>query len=63
MGQHDGVTDDHGQFIAKVKFNAIYNITASKDGYQSASVQETGRSGKFHNFVTSPLKKTWTGDS
>ena len=35
-----GVTDDHGQILAKVKLNAVYNVTAVKDGYQGVSVQK-----------------------
>lgn len=47
-GVVSGQTDDHGQFVTKVKFNRIYNITASREGYQSASVQKTGHSGQCH---------------
>jgi len=35
-----GVTDDHGQILAKVKPNVVYNVTAVKDGYQGVSVQK-----------------------
>lgn len=35
-----GVTDLHGQYNTKLKFNTLYNITASKDGYQPASIQK-----------------------
>lgn len=38
-GSFKGITDDSGQYITRVKFNQLYNITASKDGYQPASVQ------------------------
>lgn len=39
-GTVKGHTDSHGQFVTSVKFNQIYNITASQEGYQPASVQE-----------------------
>lgn len=35
-----GVTDDHGQYSTNLKFNSFYNITASKEGYQPASIKE-----------------------
>lgn len=35
-----GVTDVHGQYNTKLKFNSLYNITASKDGYQPVSIQK-----------------------
>ncbi|MDO9326923.1 MAG: carboxypeptidase-like regulatory domain-containing protein [Methanoregula sp.] len=35
-----GVTDIHGQYNTKLKFNSLYNITASKDGYQPVSIQK-----------------------
>jgi hypothetical protein len=39
-GTDAGVTDDHGQLVAQVKFNTPMNITVTKDGYQPASVQK-----------------------
>jgi hypothetical protein len=39
-GKTAGVTDDHGLYTARIKFNTLYNITASKDGYQPASARE-----------------------
>jgi hypothetical protein len=35
-----GVTDDHGLYRTKVKFNTLYNITATKDTYKPVSVQK-----------------------
>ncbi len=35
-----GVTDVHGQYVTKLKLNTLYNITASKEGYQSASIEK-----------------------
>ncbi|HET6581362.1 MAG TPA: hypothetical protein VFG36_05725, partial [Methanoregula sp.] len=35
-----GVTDDHGQFTTKIRFNTLYNITATKDAYQTVSIQK-----------------------
>jgi len=39
-GQIMGVTDDHGQFKTKARFNTPYNITATKDSYQPSTVQK-----------------------
>ena len=57
-GTGSGQTDDHGQYITKVKFNTIYNITASKDGYQSASVQKQVIQGNATASVNISLEKT-----
>jgi hypothetical protein len=57
-GTAGGQTDDHGQFVTKVKFNQIYNITASHDGYQSASVQKQVIQGNATSSVTISLEKT-----
>jgi len=40
-----GVTDALGQFNTKLKFNTPYNIIASKEGYQPASIQKQVVSG------------------
>jgi hypothetical protein len=57
-GTASGYTDDHGQFVTKVKFNQIYNITASHDGYQPASVQKQVLQGNATSSVTISLEKT-----
>jgi hypothetical protein len=57
-GNKEGVTDDHGVFLAKVKLNTIYNITASKDGYQSSSVQKEVAVGNSTDSVTILIEKT-----
>jgi hypothetical protein len=57
-GATKGLTDDHGQFVTKVKFNQIYNITASHDGYQSASVQKQVIQGNATASVNISLEKT-----
>lgn len=57
-GTVSGQTDDHGQFVSKVKFNQIYNITASHDGYQSASVQKQVIQGNATASVNISLEKT-----
>lgn len=57
-GTVSGKTDDHGQFVTKVKFNQIYNITASHDGYQSASVQKQVIQGNATSSQTISLEKT-----
>ena len=45
-----GQTDNHGEFVARVKFNQNYNITASHDGYQSALGRKAGCSGQCDRF-------------
>lgn len=57
-GTMTGKTDDHGQFVTKVKFNQIYNITASHDGYQTASVQKQVIQGNATSSVNISLEKT-----
>ena len=57
-GAESGKTDDHGQFVTRVTFNRIYNITASHDGYQSASVQKEVIPGNATASVTISLEKT-----
>lgn len=57
-GTVSGKTDDHGQFVTKVKFNQIYNITASHDGYQSVSVQKQVIQGNATSSLTISLEKT-----
>jgi hypothetical protein len=57
-GAAKGLTDDHGQYLAKVKFNTPYNITASKDGYQSASVQKQVIQGNATASINISLEKT-----
>jgi uncharacterized membrane protein len=57
-GNVSGMTDDHGLFLAKVKFNTFYNITASKDGYLSASVQNQVLQGNSTASVTVILEKS-----
>jgi hypothetical protein len=57
-GTATGQTDDHGQLVTKVKFNQIYNITASHDGYQPASVQKQVIQGNATASVNISLEKT-----
>ncbi|MDD1685167.1 MAG: carboxypeptidase-like regulatory domain-containing protein [Methanoregula sp.] len=57
-GAAKGLTDDHGQFVTKIKFNQFYNITASKDGYQPASVQKQVVLGNMTTSVNISLEKT-----
>jgi hypothetical protein len=52
-----GVTDEHGQYNTKLKFNAFYNITATKDGYQSVSIQKQIISGNASATATLTLEK------
>ncbi len=39
-GQAMGFTDDQGRYTTRVRFNTLYNITATKDTYQRVSVQK-----------------------
>jgi hypothetical protein len=57
-GTAGGQTDDHGQFVTKVKFNQVYNITASHEGYQPASVQKQVIQGNATSSVSISLEKT-----
>jgi hypothetical protein len=57
-GTRSGQTDVHGQYVAKVKFNTPYNITASKEGYLSASVQKEVIQGNATASVNISLEKT-----
>ena len=53
-----GVTDDHGLFRTKVKFNTLYNITAVKDTYQPVSVQKQFAQGNATASVTLIMEKS-----
>jgi hypothetical protein len=53
-----GVTDVHGQYRTNLKFNTIYNITASKDGYQPASIQKQVVQGNATATATITLQKS-----
>jgi hypothetical protein len=52
-----GVTDERGQYSTKLNFNALYNITASKDGYQPASIQKQVISGNASATATLTMEK------
>jgi Carboxypeptidase regulatory-like domain len=56
-GTKSGQTDNHGQYVTKVKFNTPYNITVSKDGYQSALVQKEVIQGNTTVSVNISLEK------
>jgi hypothetical protein len=57
-GKTMGVTDDHGQYRTKVKFNTLYNITAIKDTYQPVSVQKQFAQGNATASVTLIMEKS-----
>ncbi len=57
-GTRSGQTDDHGQYMTRVKYNTLYNITASKDGYLSASVQKQVPQGNATASVNISLEKS-----
>ena len=52
-----GVTDDHGQYRTKVKFNTLYNITAIKDTYQPVSVHKLFAEGNATVSLTLIMEK------
>ena len=56
-GNTMGVTDDHGLFRTKVRFNTLYNITAIKDTYQPVSVQKQFAQGNATASVTLIMEK------
>ena len=57
-GNTMGVTDDHGLYRTKVKFNSLYNITAIKDTYQPVSVQKQFAQGNATVSVTLMMEKS-----
>jgi hypothetical protein len=57
-GNTMGVTDDHGLYRTKVKFNTLYNITAIKDAYQPVSVQKQFAQGNATTSVTLIMEKS-----
>lgn len=57
-GAGNGQTDNNGQYLSKVKFNTPYNITVSKDGYQSASLQKEIIQGNATVLIDISLEKS-----
>jgi hypothetical protein len=57
-GNTMGVTDEHGLYRTKVKFNTPYNITAIKDTYQPVSVQKQFAQGNATASVTLIMEKS-----
>ena len=57
-GNETGITDDHGLFRTRVRFNTPYNITAVKDTYQTVSVQERFAQGNATVSVTLIMEKS-----
>jgi hypothetical protein len=53
-----GVTDDHGQYKTYLKFNTLYNISASKDGYQPVSMQKQVIQGNATATATLTMEKS-----
>ncbi len=52
-----GFTDDHGQYTTKVRFNTLYNITATKDTYQTVSIQKQFVQGNDSASLTLVMQK------
>jgi hypothetical protein len=57
-GNTMGVTDDHGLYRTKVKFNTLYNITAIKESYQPVTVQKQFTQGNATVSVSLILEKS-----
>jgi len=57
-GAGNGRTDNDGQYMSKVKFNTLYNITASKDGYQPVSLQKKIVQGNATVLIDISLEKS-----
>ena len=57
-GNFSGLTDDHGQYMTRVKFNTPYNITAIKDTYQPVIVQKQFAQGNASVSVTLIIEKS-----
>lgn len=57
-GVISGKTDNRGQFETRVTFNRAYNLTASHEGYQSASAEKQVVQGNATDTVTITLEKT-----
>ena len=53
-----GITDDHGQFSTKVKFNTLYNISVVKDSYQTVSIQKKFLQGNNTQSVSIIMEKS-----
>jgi len=57
-GNASGLTDDHGQYKTRVRFNTLYNITAIKDTYQPVSVRQQFSQGNATVSVTLIMEKS-----
>ena len=57
-GIASGLTDDHGQYKTRVRFNTLYNITAIKDTYQPVSVRQQFSQGNATASVTLIMEKS-----
>jgi len=56
-GQASGFTDDRGRYTTRVRFNTLYNITATKDTYQRVSVQKQFAHGNATPSLTLIMEK------
>ena len=57
-GAGSGQTDNDGQYMSKARFNTPYNITVSKDGYQSVSLQKEILRGNATVLIDISLEKS-----
>jgi hypothetical protein len=53
-----GSTDDHGQLTTKLKVNTHHNVTARKDGYQTASTDKIVLPGSTASTVTLTMERS-----
>ncbi len=58
-GVSAGITDEHGLLQTRLTMNTPYNITASKDGYRTTSVQRQVSPGNTTTPVTVTLEKNF----
>ncbi|NMB79475.1 MAG: PEGA domain-containing protein [Methanomicrobiales archaeon] len=56
-GADKGLTDERGQLVTQVKFNTPLNISVSKEGYASASVQHEVMQGNATSSASLVLEK------
>jgi protocatechuate 3,4-dioxygenase beta subunit len=56
-GSFIGATNENGQVVTKIKFNTLYNISASKEGYQPVFTQKEIILGNASGTVTLTMEK------
>jgi hypothetical protein len=56
-GRFIGATNENGQVVTKLKYNTLYNITASKEGYQPVFTRKEIIIGNASGAVTLTMEK------